>query len=49
MWALMPDGQTACLKVMLARKDPHLERAIPLTLEGHPVITEVIGIIRPLQ
>lgn len=46
---LMKDDKTPCLKVMLARKDPGLERAIPRTLEGHPVVTEVTGEMRPLQ
>ena len=45
---LLPDGRTSCLKVMLARKSPDLERALPRTLEGHPVLTEVTGEIRPL-
>ncbi len=46
---LLKDNQTPCLKVMLARKDPGLERVIPRTLEGHPVVTEVTGEIRPLK
>jgi len=45
---LMADGRTSCLKVMLARKTPELDRAIPHTLEGYPVVTEVTGEIRPL-
>lgn len=45
---LMDDGQTPCLKVMLAREDPALESSIPQTLEGYPVVTEVTGVIRPL-
>ena len=46
---LLPDGRTPCLKVMLASKSPELDRAIPRTLEGHPVSTEVTGEIRPLN
>ena len=46
---LMADGKTKCLKVMLAKKDSELERSIPRTLEGYPVVTEVTGEIRPLQ
>jgi hypothetical protein len=34
---------------MLARKDASLERRIPRTLEGHPVVTEVTGEIRPMK
>ncbi len=47
--ALLPDGRTPCLKVMLARPDPALERALPRELEGHPVRTEVTGEFRPLR
>ena len=46
---LMSDKKTPCLKVMLARKDSSLERRIPRVLEGHPVLTEVTGEIRPLK
>ncbi|MEO7677980.1 MAG: hypothetical protein ABIV39_14570 [Verrucomicrobiota bacterium] len=46
---LLPDEKTPCLKVMQARKDSHLERRIPRMLEGHPVIPEVTGEIRPMQ
>ena len=46
---LMKDEKTPCLKVMLARKGADLERRIPRTLEGHPVVTEVTGEIRPLK
>jgi hypothetical protein len=46
--ALLEDGKTPCLKVMLARKTAETERAIPKTLEGYPVVFEVTGEIRPL-
>lgn len=46
---LMKDDKTPCLKVMLTRKDAGLERRVPRTLEGHPVVTEVTGEIRPLK
>ena len=46
---LLKDNKTPCLKVMLTRKDSDLERRIPRTLEGYPVITEVTGEIRPLK
>lgn len=45
---LLEDGKTACLKVMLARRSPETESAIPRSLEGYPVVTEVTGKIRPL-
>src|SRR5688572_3628786 len=46
---LLSDEKTPCLKVMLVRQDARLKRRIPRTLEGHPVVTEVTGEIRPLQ
>jgi hypothetical protein len=45
----LKDETTPCLKVMLARKDPGLERRIPRSLEVHPVVTEVTGEIHPLK
>jgi hypothetical protein len=45
---VLEDGKTPCLKVMLARKSPETERAIPRLLEGYPVVVEVTGEIRPL-
>jgi hypothetical protein len=46
--AVLDDGKTPCLKVMLVQKSAETERAIPKTLEGYPVVTEVTGEIRPL-
>ena len=46
---LLPDGETSCLKVMIARDDPTVTRSIPNTLEGYPVLTEVTGEIRPFN
>lgn len=48
VWVL-EDRRTACLKVMLARKNPETERKIPHLLEGYPVVVEVTGEIRPLS
>jgi len=45
----LKDEKTACLKVMLAHKDSKLERRIPRNLEGHAIITEVTGEIRPMK
>ena len=45
---LMPDGKTSCLKVMAARKTPELDRKVPKSLEGYPVLVEETGIIRPM-
>ncbi len=45
---LLDDERTECLKVMLARKDRNLERAIPRMIEGYHVVTEVTGEIKPL-
>ena len=46
---LLEDGKTPCLKVMLARKSADTESAVPRSLEGYPVVTEVTGEIRPLR
>ena len=45
--AVLEDGRTPCLKVMLARKTPELLRVLPKKLEGYPVVSEVTGAIRP--
>jgi len=41
------DGRP-CIMVFLADGSPELEARIPETLDGHPVVTEVTGQIRPL-
>jgi hypothetical protein len=46
--AVLDDGKTPCLKVMLARSSVETERTLPKTLEGYPVVSEVTGEIRPL-
>lgn len=46
---LNDDQETPCLKVMLARDDPQLRRAIPQVIEGYPVLLEVTGEIKPLH
>ena len=39
----LDDGKTPCLKVMVVSKTAELERAIPKTLEGYPIVIEVTG------
>ena len=46
--ALLDDGKTPCLKVMLARKTAESDRHLPKSIEGYPVVSEVTGEIRPL-
>jgi len=46
---LLEDGKTQCLKVMADRKTRELERTIPKSLEGYPVVLEETGPIRPRQ
>jgi hypothetical protein len=46
---VLSDGQTQCLKVMLAKKSVEAEKAIPKSIEGYPVVIEVTGEIRPLR
>ena len=47
--AVLEDGKTPCLKVMLARQTPEAQRDIPKSIEGYPVVSEVTGEIRPLK
>jgi len=47
--AVLEDGKTPCLKVMLARKTPESDRDLPKSIEGYPVVSEVTGEIRPLS
>jgi hypothetical protein len=46
---LRDDGKTPCLKVMVVAKSSEIEKAVPKTIEGFPVIVEVTGEIRPLK
>ena len=47
--AVLDDGKTPCLKVMLAQKSAAAERAIPKNIDGFPVVIEVTGEIKPLD
>ena len=47
--AVLADGRTPCLKVMLARDDAAIKRALPRSIDGYPVITEATGELRPLR
>lgn len=47
--AVLEDGKTPCLKVMLARKTAESDRDIPKSIEGYSVVSEVTGEIRPLK
>jgi hypothetical protein len=46
---LLKDQKTPCLKVLVTARTSELERAIPRTLEGYPVVIEVTDKIRPLN
>jgi hypothetical protein len=46
---VLDDGATPCLKVMLSRPDPVLEKKLPRELGGYRVVSEVTGEIRPLK
>ena len=46
---LMDDGKIPCLKVMVVKKTKGLEREIPKSLEGYPVVIEETGVIRPIR
>ena len=45
----LDDGKTPCLKVLVAASTPELRAQIPRTLDGHPVVVEETGTIRPLE
>jgi hypothetical protein len=45
---VMDDDKTPCLKVMAVKRTPELERAIPKSLEGYPVLIEETGAIKPM-
>ena len=45
---LSADGKTPCLRVMAAEHTPELERRIPKSIEGCPVVIEETGPIQPL-
>lgn len=46
---LMKDGTTPCLRVMVVKLTPELEAELPDTLDGHPVVIDETGVIRPLE
>jgi hypothetical protein len=41
--------KTLCLKVMVVRRTPEISRRIPRSIEGHRVVIEESGVIRPLS
>ena len=45
---LLDDGETPCIKIMVVEKTPALEEKLPKSLDGHPVVVEETGVIRPL-
>lgn len=46
---VLDDGKTPCLKIMLAKADPQLEKSLPRMIDGYRVVTEVTGEIRPMK
>lgn len=40
------DDESLCIKVMVKRDDPELNKRIPDQLENYPVVIEVTGVIR---
>ncbi len=46
---LLEDEETPCLKIMVSKMTPELEKSLPKTLEGHPVVVDETGVIRPLD
>jgi hypothetical protein len=45
---VLDDEKTPCLKVMVVKKTPELEKQIPKSIEGYPVVIEETGVIRPM-
>ena len=43
----LPDG-TPCIRVFLLARNPELEKRIPRSIEGHPVVVVVSGEIRAM-
>ena len=46
---MLEDGKTPCLKVMVAAKSGEVEKAVPKSIEGFPVVIEITGEIKPLD
>jgi hypothetical protein len=46
---LMLDDKTLCLKVLVVSKTESLEKKIPKSIDGYPVVIEESGEIRPLE
>jgi hypothetical protein len=42
------DDGTPCIQVYVVKRTEDLVRRIPKTLEGHPVVVEESGVIRPM-
>ena len=38
---------TPCIKVLVVSVTPELQRVIPRTLDGHAVVIEETGVVRP--
>ena len=43
------DDGTPCIKVYVVERNDALLRRIPRTLDGHPVVVEESGVIRPMS
>jgi hypothetical protein len=46
---LLEDGETPCLKILVVKLTRELESELPGSLDGHPVVVEESGVIRPLD
>jgi hypothetical protein len=46
---LLDDSRTSCLKVMVVKKTPEIERKIPKSLEGYTVVIDETGVIHPMR
>ena len=46
---LLADDKTPCLKVMVVKETEEIKNKIPKSIDGHPVIIEESGVIRPMK
>jgi hypothetical protein len=46
---LLDDEKTPCLRIMVVKKTPELEKNIPREIGGYPVVIEETGEIHPMK
>lgn len=46
---LLEDGRTPCVQILVERLTDELERKLPTSVDGHPVVLVESGGLRPLD